>query len=228
MVESAQHIGIYLEHHIAAVSAKIQTSISEEELEHLVQVSLGFHLTDPKSSAFQSYYFQVLENRDFYFEQPDFFKQFKKQYSLQGIDNEYLRHLEVNKKPIMDLVDQGKLARLYGQYFRSARIKHGQTWRHKELGSFFAKFVHMYRPQEFCALDNPIKNYLGLAKESFFVSHYVISAAYKMCAEQKGLLLGSIRREFAAIDHRRVFDHQRISDLKLLDLMLWSQANRDD
>jgi hypothetical protein len=139
MVESAQHIGIYLEQRIAAVSTKIQTSISEEQLRHLVQVSLGFHLTDPKSSTFQRYYFQVLENRDFYFEQPDFFKQFKKQYSLQGIDNEYLRHLEGNKKPIMDLVDQGKLAELYGQYFRSARIKHGQTWRHKELGSFFCK-----------------------------------------------------------------------------------------
>ncbi|MDD4374851.1 MAG: hypothetical protein PHG67_13120 [Bacteroidales bacterium] len=184
------------------------------------------HLADKVSAGFQDYYFLTLDNEKLYYSSNDFFRQFKKRYSLQGIDNNYLDKLEGIKKEILKNIRSDELAQLYFDTFNKAIIKHGKGFKVKDLGSFFAKLVHTFRPDEYCALDNPIKNYFGLKKESFFISFFIISVEYKHWATDNKNLLKIIRQKFKQADKKGILQHDKLTDLKLLDLIFWSKANR--
>ncbi len=101
-----------------------------------------------------------------------------------------------------------------------------RTSKKKTLVHFFAKLVHTFRPDEYCALDNPIKNYFGLKKESFFISFFIISVEYKHWATDNKKLLKVIREKFKQADKKGILQHDKLTDLKLLDLIFWSKANR--
>lgn len=154
-----------------------------------------------------------------------FFGTFKKRYSLQGIDSDYLNSLELRKPHILQQINNNNLADLYFEIFKSAQIRHEQGFREKDLGSFFAKLVHTFRPDDCSALDNPIKEYLGLRRESFFVAFVIISQVYREWATNNINLMNTIRESLLEADTEIVFDHERITDLKILDLIFWSKAN---
>ena len=147
-------------------------------------------------------------------------------YSLQGVDNNNLDDLERHKKEILENIRSEKLAQLYFERFNKVKIKHGKGFKEKDLGSFFAKLVHTFRPNEYCALDNPIKNYFGLKKESFFISFFIISFVYKHWATDNNKLLKTIRKELQLADKKDILQHNKLTDMKLLDLIFWSKANR--
>ena len=115
---------------------------------------------------------------------------------------------------------------MYFDTFNKAEIKHGDGIKEKDLGSFFAKLVHTFRPSDYCALDNPIKNYFGLKKESFFIALFIISNVYKKWATDNKQLLNNLKDIFKNADKKAVLKHDQLTDLKLLDLIFWSKANR--
>lgn len=206
---------------------RISADINEKAVDEIVKIDLvKSHLDDKVSAGFQGYYFLTLDNEKLYNSSTDFFRQFKKRYSLQGIDNNYLDKLEGLKKEILKNIRADNLAQLYFDTFNKAIIKHGREFKEKDLGSFFAKLVHTFRPDEYCALDNPIKNYFGLKKESFFISFFIISVEYKHWATDNKKLLKVIREKFKQADKKGILQHDKLTDLKLLDLIFWSKANR--
>jgi hypothetical protein len=206
---------------------RISANINENTIDEIVKTDLvKSHLDDKVSADFQDYYFLTLDNEKIYNSSTDFFRQFKKRYSLQGIDNNYLDKLEGLKKEILKNIRADKLAQLYFDTFNKAVIKHGKDFKEKDLGSFFAKLVHTFRPDEYCALDNPIKNYFGLKKESFFISFFIISFEYKHWATDNKKLIKIIRVKFKQADKKGILQHDKLTDLKLLDLIFWSKANR--
>jgi len=216
----------YLEIHKQEVYNKISTEINQATVEHVVREYLyKAHVTDKKSAKFQEYYFKTLNNEREFCESSNFFQQFKKQYSLQGIDNKYLGRLEARKPEILKYIREEKLAELYFDFFKRSEIKHGDHFIEKDLGSFFAKLVHTFRPNDYCALDNPIKNYLGLSRESFFLAFSVISNEYKQWSTDNKELLLTIRNQFKLLDTNCQIKHDQITDMKLLDLIFWSKAN---
>lgn len=206
---------------------RISADINKKTVDAIVKIDLvKSHLNDKVSAGFQNYYCATLNNENLYYSSTDFFRQFKKRYSLQGIDNNYLDKLEGLKKEILKNIRADKLAQLYFDNFNKAVIKHGKDFKEKDLGSFFAKLVHTFRPDEYCALDNPIKNYFGLKKESFFISFIIISYEYKHWATDNKKLLKIIRDKFKQADRKGILQHDKLTDLKLLDLIFWSKANR--
>lgn len=210
-----------------SVYDKISADINEKTINQIVKTDLyKSHIADKKSASFHAYYFRTLNNEELLLNSTDFFRQFKKRYSLQGIDNNYLDRLENKKREILKHIRADNLAILYFETFNKAVIKHKDKFKEKDLGSFFAKLVHTFRPDEYCALDNPIKNYFGHAKESFFISFSIISDAYKHWATDHKKLIKSIREKFKQLDKDEIMKHDHITDLKLLDLIFWSKTNR--
>lgn len=206
---------------------RISTDINEKTIDQIVNTDLAkSHLDDKVSASFQNYYFRTLNNEKVFADSTDFFRQFKKHYSLQGIDNNFLDKLEKLKKEILKNIRADKLAQLYFDTFNKAEIKHGNGIKEKDLGSFFAKLVHTFQPDEYCALDNPIKNYFGLKKESFFIAFFIISVEYKHWATDNKHLIKQLRDKFKQADKKGIIKHDQLTDLKLLDLIFWSKANR--
>jgi len=207
---------------------KISHELTKESMNNIVKIDLyDSHIKDKISSSFQEYYFKTLNNDADFLNSENFFKQFKSRYSLQGIDNEYLQRLENRKSEILQLIRQNSLTKLYVDYFNKAVIKHGDLKIEKDLGSFFAKLVHHFKPDEYCALDNPIKDYFGLSKESFFIAFFIISEEYKKWAIENKRLLNTIRENFRQLDQNKILDFDLLTDHKLLDLIFWSKANRN-
>lgn len=174
---------------------------------------------------FQQYYIQTIANRDNYLSSTDFFRVFKQKYSLQGIDNNFLDMLEKEKEIILKHIDNSDIPTLYFGFFASAPIQHGSKTVNKDLGSFFAKLVHTFCPDKYCALDNPIKNYFGLNKESFYVAFIIVSQAYEEWARENPILMQKIRNEFEKNSVAKTYS-AKMTNLKLLDMIFWYQANK--
>lgn len=207
---------------------KISLELNENSINHIVKIDLyDSHIKDKISSSFQEYYFRTLNNDVDFLNSEIFFKQFKSRYSLQGIDNEYLKLLDNSKSEILQLIRQNSLTKLYIDYFNRALIKHGDLKKEKDLGSFFAKLVHHFLPDEYCALDNPIKDYFGLSKESFFLSFFIISGEYKKWAIENQEIIKTIRENLKKVDQNKILNFELLTDHKLLDLIFWSKANRN-
>lgn len=208
------------------VCEKISLDICSSKLDKIVKKDLvERHLKTKRSVQFQRYYFSILRNENLFCSPSNFFRRFKVNYSLQGIDNEFLDKLEFCKAEILSDIHANDLIKLYFDKFNKVPIKRGNTQKPKNLGSFFAKLVHTFRPSEFCALDNPIKNYFGLKSESFVVAFLVISDAYKTWAMNNRTLLRKIRAQLKAADKEQVIEYKELTDLKLLDMIFWTKAN---
>ncbi|GET31519.1 hypothetical protein PbJCM13498_03820 [Prolixibacter bellariivorans] len=216
----------YIERHKDNIIFKVSEIINSDTIDKVTNELLSFHLSDKRSTSFQKYYFEILTNETIFLTSDNFFRDFKSQYSLQGIDNGYLGMLTTKKESILQLIKNDYLAELYFEHFAAAMIKHGELKKPRELGSFFAKLVHTFKPNEYCALDNPIKNYLGMKREGFYFSFKVISQAYRQWISQNELIINKLRNEFQKIDTDNVMEHDRITDLKLIDLAMWTKANQ--
>ena len=224
--KQVDHLNQYLSFLESKVYTIISFEIRKNDIQTLVSNNLyKAHIENKTSASFQEYYFRTLNNDSDFISSNDFFRQFKKRYSLQGIDNGFLDKLEENKPEILKLIREKSLTTLYINHFSQALIKHGDSQKQKDLGSFFAKLVHHFLPNEFCALDNPIKDYFKLKKESFFIAFITISTAYERWATINHATMNDIRKEFIKLDKCNIINHSIISNHKLLDLIFWSKAN---
>lgn len=221
-----KHENIYISQLNKGVCEKISDCIYENTIEAIINQDLiNTYLVDRISEGFNKYYFSTLKNEREFLEKPNFFRKFKKEYSLQAIDYGYLDELEKHKHEILENIRNYKFVDLYFKFFHKAQIKYGEGIKGKNLGSFFVKLVHTFRPKEFCALDNPIKNFFGLKRESFLIAFFIISEAYKNWATENIQTLDMIRCNFKEADKEQLFNHEMITDMKLLDLIFWSQSN---
>jgi hypothetical protein len=134
--------------------------------------------------------------------------------------------LESRKKEILGLIRSDQLTQLYFETFKKAAIKHGAISREKDLGSFFAKIVHTFRPFDYCALHNPIKSFFKLKRESFFIAFWTISQQYVQWSNNHKELIREIRDNFKRLDYDGIINHDLLTDMKLLDLIFWTKANR--
>ncbi len=209
-----------------SVFRKISDAISSDTGCHWAIEKIKFHFNNPRSSKFQEYYFSILSDSQNFLADENFFGKFKQQYGLQGITNEYLSMLEISKSAILKLIEGGRLAELYYNYFSRALVRRGDSYKEINLGSFFTKLVHNFLPGDYCALDNPIKDGFGLKNEGFFLSFIVISDAYKnySVSNQKGIT--EIRNQIFEMDKKNLFKKDKLTDIKLLDLIFWSDTNR--
>ncbi len=114
---------------------------------------------------------------------------------------------------------------MYFSKFRNAQLKRKDKSISSEQGSFFSKLVHTFNPNNYCALDNPVKDFFGLKKENFFQSFLATSHAYKNWSVANQPILLKIRKEFKYIDVGQTIPHHKITDLKLLDMIFWSKAD---
>lgn len=216
----------YIEKLEQLVYQKISAEINEMSRPESFDECFGFHINDTKSANFQRYYFQTIKNEELFLSSANFFRQFKTQYSLQGIDNLYLDKLEKDKAEILHLIRENKLSQLYFDFFYKAKLKHGNGVKEKDLGSFFAKLVHTFDPDNYCALDNPIKDYFGLSKESFFVSFQIVSKSYAEWGKHHQPIVSFLKMRLQEIDMKKIIHQEKLTDLKLLDLIFWSKANK--
>lgn len=222
-----KNLSIYIEKLNESVFKIISEEINDRTIHKIVKDDLyDGHIKNIRSLNFQNYYFKSLQNETFYFNTTDFFRQFKSQYSLQGIDNSFLDGLERRKTEIINKISSDKLVDLYFSTFNKAKLKYRGTYRERNLGSFFTKLVHTFRPSDYCALDNPIKNYFGLEKESFFISFFIVSDVYKKWSKDNSQIVDQIRTGFQQLDTNNMVQHSKITEIKLLDLIFWTKADR--
>ena len=76
----------------------------------------------------------------------------------------------------------------------------------------------------YCALDNPIKGYFGLSRESFYVAFVIVISAHRQWISENPYMMEQIRMELDNNQDGRLFS-ETMTDLKLLDLIFWYQAN---
>lgn len=219
------HAAHYIEHLKDRVRRKIDVELSANRARAVAKAVVAFHFTDVQSLAFQNYYIEIVENENNFLTSDDFFPKFKKMYALQGIDNAHLDRLGAAKKIILDNLKADELTSLYLAHFAQVSIKYGDRCRLKDLGSFFSKLTHTFKPSEYCALDNPIKKYFGLANEGFYVSFIAISSAYKGWIQENSKPMKELRRQLDAHPIGRDYT-DKMTDLKLLDLVFWLRANK--
>jgi hypothetical protein len=221
-----KEISQYLDWLKDKVEHKISSLLRDEDVTEISRRAIQDYFGSTKSSPFHIYYFETISNKEMFLSDPDFFGKFKQQYSLQGVDRGYLTFLEDNKAEILRLIENEDVSTLYFEFFAEAPIKHGEEKKRKSLGSFFAKLVHTFAPDKYCALDNPIKQRLGLEKESFFISFIVISEACKEWSVENPAIMDKIKLELAAYAKENPL-YLKMTDLKILDLILWYWANRE-
>jgi hypothetical protein len=213
-------ISPYLEALKESVKQKISDLLSNQTISKVASNAFTFHFKKNKVSlSFQHYYRESINNRQSYFGTSAFFRVFKQRYSLQGIDGAYLDKLEGEKEKILHLIKNNELANLYFKFFEKVPIKHGENYVNKNLGSFFTKLVHTFRPDEFCALDNPIKKHFGLGNESFYIAFIIVSEAYREWVNENPNLIKQIRMELERNETGQPFS-AKMTDIKLLDLLL--------
>lgn len=213
---------IYIDHLRNQVVERIYADINYKNLKNIKE-ELSSYVSDRTVSRFQEFYFLILENESEFLNKPNFFRQFKRHYALQGIDSKTLDAFEASKREILVKIKQGNLISLYFEHFHKVKMKHGENIREKNLGSFFSKFVHTFLPHEYCALDNPIRRYLGLGNESFIISFFVISSAYVKWTKENSLILVELRNELQKVNR----NYERATDLKILDIVYWYMISRN-
>jgi hypothetical protein len=220
-----KEVAHYLDTLKGKVKIKISSLLTDNDTVIIARNAFKDYFGNTKSSAFHNYYYETISNKKIFMSDPDFFGKFKQQYSLQGIDRGYLKLLEDNKTEILQLIEADKISILYFKFFAEVLIQHGNGSKRKSLGSFFAKLVHTFAPDKYCALDNPIRQYFGLEKESFFISFIVISEAYNEWSVENSAIMDKIKFELGTYAKQKP-SNSNMTNLKLLDLIFWYQANK--
>ncbi|MHB8260990.1 MAG: hypothetical protein ACYDCN_11295 [Bacteroidia bacterium] len=198
------------------VYIQITDYLKDKTDEKLIVEHFTNRLKKKQFANFQVYYFKTLNNPDALD-----FSEFKQKYSLQGIDVKFINHLQQNKLAILKLISDNKLSELYFGHFAKAQINHKETVKEKNLGSFFTKVVHTFRPADYTPLDIPIRNYFKLKDESYFVAFIVVSTAYKIWATNNKERIENMK----ILMKKSKFDG--VTDLKLLNLIFWSVADKE-
>jgi len=219
----------YIETYIARLVEDIKKKISEQinicNINDLAKDVVKRH-SAPRASDFHLYYQRILSNEEHMLTTPKFFHEFKRQYGLQGVDNEFLELLDQDKKEILEMIHAKNLTCLYWDYFAKAKIKYRDEKRERNLGSFFTKLIHTFLPNEFSPIDNPVRDYFGLKRESFYIAFISISRAYREWTAENIGVMQELRTALSRYDEKNILRINKVSDIKILDLVFWYKADQ--
>jgi len=205
---------------------RISKDINNQTLDSIVKNELFYHFKpDNRSYDFHKYYTKITGNTDNFLYDPGFFGHFKYQYAIQGVDNNLLNKLESNKPLILDYIEKDQLVKFYNEFFSRVETKSGTKVIIKDFGSFFTKVAHTIKPDLYCALDNQIKNYFNLGKESYFISFCVVSNAYRNWSADNTSIISALKESIKKFDKKNILKCERFTELKILDLIFWFKAN---
>lgn len=124
----------YIERKGKDVKSQIESDINTDTILSVALEAIKFNVSNPRPKNFQKYYFATIANIENYLDNKRFFHNFKTKYALQGIDNNYLDWLEVNKQTILGLLIENKLTELYFEYFAKAKLKRRDKTVNVDLG----------------------------------------------------------------------------------------------
>lgn len=191
----------------------------------IVSKTLKEHTDNKRSERFQKYYIDITGSSKF-LDTPKAVGTFKAHYSLSGADEDFFAHLSTNKNVIIKFVDAYEFNALYDQFFHKVEMKNGidkKTGKLKRVkknqGSFFSKLIHTLKPNEYCVVDNYVRQLFKLENESYLLSMLVITEVYKKFSRQNSSVMNELEVVFKGWD---VFEENKLTDLKLLDLVMWS------
>jgi len=95
-------ISSYLDNLTQQVKDKISNYITDKAIDNTISNALKSHLE--AKTNYLDYYLQTVSNTQHFLAESNFFRVFKKQYSLQAIDNSFLDWLEKQKPAIIQLI----------------------------------------------------------------------------------------------------------------------------
>ncbi len=227
----------YLSRLTELVCIKINSYFKDKEgkEEEMIKKHFIDRIDDSKNKKqfanFQKYYFETLEDKKNFYS-TNFLKKFIHQYRIQGIDGGTIKRLDNNKEKkdeILKLIESNQLSDLYFNHFANVEINRKDKIKEKNLGSFFTKIVHTFKPDDYTPLDIPLRKYFDLEDESYLVSFIVVSNAYKKWANEidNNERLKSLRKELKDADKNNLIQHSRVTDMKLLNLIFWSVADNE-
>jgi len=157
----------------------------------------------------------------------NFMHTFKSKWSLQGLDTFTEDRFEKAKLTMAEYVKKNNIIQLYFDYFHQVPLVHSGETKKTDLASFWSKFCHVVSPEIYPPLDNPIKDWLGLKKESFTQAFLIIVSAYQGWLDFGGgkQYLSEVRKTIPQYfgEHASLFSER--TDMNLLDLILWAEAN---
>lgn len=158
--------------------------------------------------------------------QPRFMHTFKRRYGLQYIDTGCLDYLEANKKYIINNVVKRPF-KVYSTFFAQACVIQNGEEKRKKLTSFFTKLAHTVSPSHFSALDNPIRKYFKIDNESFFVSYALLNDTYSQWISKRKGVIKKLRNLISDHDNDNLLRVYDLEALKILDMIFWFKANKE-
>jgi len=218
----------YIELSVESCIQKLDEDFKKENRDRIIKQTLkALNNENGRVFKFMKFYEEIISDNVNYFKgRKDSFRQFTKEYSIQGLTLGYLNFLETKKIEILDLLKKKELLELYKKYFYKQEIKNKKGIHQKSFGSFYSKLVHTFHPEEYTALDNSIKKSFGLNREGFFISFLAVSRAYRQFVVNNNSVIEGIKNEIQSSPKSDFLNFKLISDLKLIDLILWVKENR--
>jgi len=95
----------------------------------------------------------------------------------------------------------------------------------KRHGSFCSKLFHIFLPDEFPPVDNPIRKHFGLQKEDFITAVLIIKEGYELFIKENNESLDLIR-DVLSKDKFSYLRADEVSDIRILDMYYWLGESR--
>lgn len=194
----------------------IYRQVAASTTENIIGNVLRNLFESPNKIRLYRYYSSITDNEEVYLAD-GFFHSFKKHFTLHGLSNQFLEHLETNKDEIRMLLKKGDLDVLYFRFFQ-------QDEPEKYLGSLFTHLVHAFFPHQYCPLDVQLKEYFNLRRDSYYIAMYIISKAYLQVAARHPEWIILLKHTLMQLDEYGTFREEQITDIKLLDLFCRMKA----
>ena len=218
----------YFENRQDQLYLKISSVINRNTLDEIANnIFRDNFIAVPRLVRGHEYYLEVTKQITLIKRQHNFMHTFKRRYGLQYIDRTCLDTLERKKNYIITNIVTNPF-KIYNDFFARACIIENGVEKHKRLTSFFTKLAHTISPSKFSALDNPIRHYFEINNESFIVSYGLLNETYSKWLKTNHNLLLRLRRKISAHDQNNILELDSLENLKLLDMIFWFKANREN
>jgi hypothetical protein len=191
------------------ISLSIYKDTEEEIIDNMVNNIMGMNIP-----GFHKYYFDTINNEDYYLTEPQYFREFAHRWKLR-VDDEYCNHLELNKDDILNHIKEDHLAVLYYNYFK---ICDKGDLTEKQCRYFLSKLLHTFHPHEYAPVDNLILDFFDLKTESYYIAFEIISKTYRIWLSKHAELVDKITIKLTESDNLFLLNKEKLTGIRLLDL----------
>ena len=218
---------------INSVSQKITSLINEDNIENIIQNNIvKAHLENKAMMRFHEYYFKVLQNKEYFLQTKNVFQEFGNKYGIKNFPKELYSQFDENKIDILPNIEYGNFDGLYDVYrdfiisFHNFEFYSEKKHDILSIKSFYTKLVHTFIPKNYSMLDNNIICYFNTDSVDFFEAFACISRVYELWSEKNQDIIQRFREAIEKHDTKKVFPKDKITDLKILDMIFWVEAKK--